>query len=377
MKFIGIFVIISGLFFSFEARGEKLFCPTPTSDAEMNKKNAKTYFQMGKVFENQGDFIKFMEAFDCVLKLVPSSAGARYQYATALDKLGQYTKASIHYQILLTSDQVKVDKNFVAKIQKRLGEIKGLKDKKLKTPDGDKKPVDTKVIDKNAQDAQRKVDELQKKFEKLSEAVAKGGVSEKEMAEIKRVLQETQAQLKASNKKLEEYQTKGKNNPPDGTKITLPEKKPVKKNYTKMSKIGLSVVGVGVLVGVLGAGANVFAYMEKESVFQPTADDSKINRCFVKPGETCPAPDSINLLWADSEAKTHYDNYKTAMTASIALYITAGALAVTGAVLYFVGGGKEPVVEGKTSVNSDSAGSVMIMPFPLENGGGIGLSGKF
>jgi Tfp pilus assembly protein PilF len=96
-----IFTILSLIISANSAFAAKLHCPDHPGDDEKAREIARRYFKMGNVYHTQGDIIKFMESFECVLKLVPYSYSARYKYAQALDKAEQYSKARKQNSIFL------------------------------------------------------------------------------------------------------------------------------------------------------------------------------------------------------------------------------------------------------------------------------------
>lgn len=346
---------------SANAKAQGAACPKP-STTEENKKNAKTFFQMAKVFEEQKDFMKAKESLECVLSLIPYSAGARYRYAFVLDQLGQYSKAVIQYKILLGNDDVKADPVYVKKINKRISQIENLKDVPLKT-----EKVEVKV-DESA----KKIDKLNKELDDLKKKL-QDQQKNKTADEIEKIKAEYKKLMELKQKQIEEATKKNK---PDDKNVNIiknpvvtPEKK-YKTVISSTSKIGLSIVGFGILAGILGAGSNIYSRLEWSNV-EPASD--KDEDAHKPPADYTKS----NVLWAESDSKASYDNYKLFLNISIGLYVTAGVAAIAGTILYFTGGGRKQVEITGEVKEEKTAGNITLIPVILPDGGGLGISGSF
>lgn len=357
-----IFSFLSIILATANVKAQGAACPKP-STTEENKKNAKTFFQMAKVFEEQKDFIKAKESLECVLSLIPYSAGARYRYAWVLDQLGQYSKAIIQYKILLGNDDVKADPVYVKKINKRIGEIETLKDVPLKT-----EKVEVKV-DESA----KKIDNLNKELEELKKKLA-DQAKNKTADEIEKIKAEYKKLMELKQKQIDDAIKNDKGKTTDNNvNIKDPVTKPTEKRYktimSSRSKIGLSIVGFGILAGVLGVGSNIYSKMEWSNVYDASDSDLYQSR-FTGYSKS-------SVLWEESKSKQSYDNYKLFLNISIGLYVTAGIAAITGTVLYFTGGGRRKVEIGGEVKEEKTAESIQVLPLVLPDGGGIGISGSF
>ncbi|MBU1220462.1 tetratricopeptide repeat protein [Myxococcota bacterium] len=356
-----IFSFLSMILFSANAKAQGAACPKP-STTEENKKNAKIFFQIAKVHEGQKDFMKAKENLECVLSLIPYSAGARYRYAWVLDQLGQYSKAILQYRILLGNDDVKADPVYVKKINKRISEIENLKDVPLKT---DK--VEVKV-DESA----KKIDELKKELDELKKKQA-DQAKNKTADEIEKIKAEYKKLMELKQKQIDDALKTDKKPVDNNVNIKDPVTKPGKRYKTVISsksKIGLSIVGFGILAGVLGVGSNIYSKMEWSSVQDASRDDKIQNAANTSYSRS-------TVLWEESKSKESYDNYKLFLNISIGLYVTAGIAAVAGAVLYYTGGGRRKVEVGGEVKEEKTAESIQILPLVLPDGGGIGISGSF
>ncbi|PKN45706.1 MAG: hypothetical protein CVU59_08245 [Deltaproteobacteria bacterium HGW-Deltaproteobacteria-17] len=205
-----LIAVLSMMLFHSEAYAAGLFCPNPTENDQDNKDVARKYFQMGLGYSEQADHRKCIEAFECVLKLIPYSTSARYQLAKALDDGGQYTRAKKEYKLFLTTAD-KADP-LRQKVQERLAAIETLADKPL-PPEAGEVAVE-KVKEDLREELNRKLAELQKANKAADEL-------EKEKARLQEEYKKKEAEKLAElNEKIREVtQAKHADSPDIGKTI--------------------------------------------------------------------------------------------------------------------------------------------------------------
>ncbi len=201
-----IIAVLSVLMLAMPAQAAGLFCPNPTENDQDNKDVARKYFQMGLGYSEQADHRKCIEAFECVLKLIPYSTSARYQLAKALDDGGQYTRARKEYKLFLTTAD-KADPLRV-KVQERLAAIETLADKPLPPEAGEV------AVEKMKEDLR---EELNRKLAELQKANKAADELEKEKArlqeEYRKKEAEKLAELNEKIRKLDAKEPSGKQDP--------------------------------------------------------------------------------------------------------------------------------------------------------------------
>ena len=192
--------IVSALLLASPAQAAGLFCPNPTENDQDNKDVARKYFQMGLGYSEQADHRKCIEAFECVLKLIPYSTSARYQLAKALDDGGQYTRARKEYKLFLTTAD-KADPLRV-KVQERLAAIETLADKPLPPEAGEV------AVEKMKEDLR---EELNRKLAELQKANKAADELEKEKARLQEEYRKKEAEKLAElNEKIRQLSDKAR-----------------------------------------------------------------------------------------------------------------------------------------------------------------------
>ncbi len=99
-----LFLVVLTVFFllSGPANARSIACPEPSKDVELNKNEARRYFNMGNTSFNMGEFEKSIESFKCVLQLVPYSVLTRFRLGQAYEKTGRYRLAREQYKWVIS-----------------------------------------------------------------------------------------------------------------------------------------------------------------------------------------------------------------------------------------------------------------------------------
>jgi len=132
-QFICLCLFVFSLGFSQVSFAQRISCPPVNKDPELNKSEARRYFQMGSTFVKTNEHTKSIRSFECVLKLVPYSMMARLQLAKSYDALEQYSKALVHYRWVIAEGSADSE-SLKPEIEKRIAEIEPLPDRAL-TPE--------------------------------------------------------------------------------------------------------------------------------------------------------------------------------------------------------------------------------------------------
>jgi tetratricopeptide (TPR) repeat protein len=224
---------LSVFLFSTQVHAAGMFCPNPTENDQENKDVARKYFQMGLGYSEQADHRKCIEAFECVLKLIPYSTSARYQLAKALDDGGQYTRAKKEYQLFLTTAD-KADP-LRQKVQDRLTAIETLADKPLPPEAGEV------AVEKMKEDLR---EELNRKLAELQKANKAAGELEKEKQRLQEEYKKKEAEKLAElNEKIRQLSEKAK--PADDDAKKKPGDAPQPKKASDDDFLPLLFAGLG------------------------------------------------------------------------------------------------------------------------------------
>ncbi|MGM0597889.1 MAG: tetratricopeptide repeat protein [Myxococcota bacterium] len=374
-----ILTILSLFIATNSAFADKLHCPDHPGDDEKARKIARRYFKMGNGFHTQGDIIKFMEAFECVLKLVPYSHSARYKYAQALDEAKQYSKARKQYKLFLNTTpetaNIKDLNKIKAQIKKRLTEIAHLKDKPLSNNEKEKK--ETREFNKRLESLKK--EHKKKKNEALVKLNAQKERIENYEKEKARLLAKY---VKLKQEKIEKLEEKINNDGnTEGTNLKdkqddkpSPTKPRYKTKMNSLRKWGISVMGVGILSTIVAVGAGSYRYIAKTEAENKSKDDYDWLT-----EEDTNSEVTTWKTWNSSEAKPAYENFQTSTTIVTVSLISSAVLLGTGAMLYFLG--DEEKIEINKSIDNTpvdkSKSSFNFSPIINQNSMGISLSFKY
>ncbi len=333
-----VFVFLFVCLFSSQSFAQRVHCQKPGNDDEENRTNARRYFTTGTALAKGGDHRAAMEHFACVLRLVPFSLAARYQYARALDAMEQYKRARQSYEIIL-NDVTEDAERLKPEIRKRLEEIKGLADKPLpkdEEEETEEARAELKRQQEHIREQENKLKNMQAELQKSLKDLEKKGSGNLE-AERKALMEEFKrreaAQLKDLEQRLQRLQELEKQ-----AGITPP---PPQYKYvpTTLRKIGTGVMAGGLLLGVAAIGFGSYSYMEQSKFATTTSDDKKS-------WPSNEQPPGKPLYWKDSSSKSLYDTVDSLNNLTIGLSVVTGITLAIGATLYFVGGADKVLIEG-------------------------------
>jgi tetratricopeptide (TPR) repeat protein len=337
--------------------------PGPNSTAEESKKIARRYYVMGMSFQRDGDLLNFIDAFRCVLKIIPYSLSARYKLAEAYDTAGQYTKAIREYKSVLSSSQ---DKTLNKKITKRIAKIKNLADKPMPVdPDSNYSPKNLNPIDA------KEIARLKKKHEEAL-ATLKKTRQENDNYEKQRIalLESFKQQLKKIEK------SSGKN------KVIVKYVKEAPKYKTvpsKLRKWGMGITALGVLSGIASL---VSFQLRNYTIDQLDAYYTDSNKPFKELQSTPPGLSYANFhpnLWDSGVGPGLEEDIPTYTMLTVGFGIAAGVFVIGGTFLYFIGGTKRVKIDNfiESEPEDNKKGSWKIAPTFTNQGAGIAFEAKW
>ncbi len=357
------------------AFGAKLHCPKLDKDDEKNKTIARRYFKMGLMFQKQGDLRKYIESFECVLTLVPYSVSARYKLAEALDVAGQYTRATIQYNMVLANSK---DNKLNDKIIARVKEIRGKADKPLPP---DENATKDELEASKASEKKRLEEELSRKLTELNAATKATEDYEKKRKELLDEYRKKEtARMKELEKRIQRLDQLEKLSKKNKVLIKYIKTGPTYRTEHSTLRIwGMGTTAFGVLMGAAALGA--FWYkMDLTNEVSSTSKDEKVNYnsnlSKAEIGYSKQAP----LYWDKSKAKSPYETVDQLGAASNVLGIFAGVAIITGVVLFFTGESKRVKVKYDVDIKGEEAPkrtSYSFTPMLTNGGGGISFETRW
>ncbi|MBU1239502.1 hypothetical protein KJ865_07310 [Myxococcota bacterium] len=347
-----------------------MHCPKIDKDDEKNKAIARNYYKLGLSFQKQGDPRKFIEAYECVLTLVPYSVTARYKLAEALDFAGQYSRAITQYTMYLA---VSKDQALKEKVKARIEAIRNLTDKAL-PPDENatkdeleqskaavKKRFDTELQNKLAElkAATKRTEDYEKKRQALLEEYRKKEKTRLDELEIRIKRLDALEKLSQKNKVLIKYIKTGPSH---------------RTEHSTLRKWGMGTTAFGLLVGLAAVGTYFYKMQLTDEVSSTSTQEKKdynsdlsdVNKGYSK---------TDVLYWEDSKARSPYMTVDMLGMLSNGLGIFAGVVVITGTVLFFMGESRKVKVDYNADIKGDEPSKGITYSFtPMLTQGGGGIS---